>query len=459
MKIKNQFRLFILGIIAVPIICFIAIPVYHYMTGPERILLNGYQQVRNMSSLPISERDWNIMKDVLKSYPPEIEVAIVANHSEILLSTIPELKGMKAIDDPLLFSFIKSTSHDYFYQVVSPPLEDHSVEVLFISRVSREHDNRPRRTDRWLFTLLGITALFEAFSISVIVHISSTISKSITLLEKNTQRIADGELSVELEVPGSSNSSNEITSLTENLDKMRCAIKDEQERRTRFIMGISHDLRTPVAVIKGYTEALSDSIITDPAQMQNALELISTKTNQLETMIDTLINFVKLDSKDWREQLVSQPLLPVITEFADAAVMTGTVFKRQVTSSITIAPDRMIPFDKQLLQRALENIFSNALRYTTEGDSITICAAEADKNISITIEDGGCGIDAKDKEHIFDLFYRGTNSRREPGMGIGLAVVKNIIDTHGWFVNVKSQKGIGTSFIITIPFNIEIEKK
>jgi signal transduction histidine kinase len=106
-----------------------------------------------------------------------------------------------------------------------------------------------------------------------------------------------------------------------------------------------------------------------------------------------------------------------------------------------------------LFQRALENLFSNALRYTKEADRISISAAATDTALKIEIGDTGCGIAEKDQKHIFDLFYRGSNSRREEGMGIGLSVVKNIVDTHGWAIALESKQGHGSLFTITIPLD------
>ena len=99
---------------------------------------------------------------------------------------------------------------------------------------------------------------------------------------------------------------------------------------------------------------------------------------------------------------------------------------------------------------------SNAIRYTKEDDLIQIVAyteeTEKQKFIILQFKDSGSGIDKKDLNYIFDTFYRGTNSRKEEGMGIGLAVVKSIMDTHGWKISVQSQKKKGTCFTITIPY-------
>ena len=111
-----------------------------------------------------------------------------------------------------------------------------------------------------------------------------------------------------------------------------------------------------------------------------------------------------------------------------------------------------MPFDRQLVTRVFENLFNNAMRYTQNDDTITLDAQIQDNNVIYKISDTGCGIEEKDLKNIFDMFYRGTNSRREEGMGIGLSVVKNIIDTHGWSIEVDSKKNEGTCFTIKIPF-------
>lgn len=451
MKLKNQFRLFILGTITVPLLCAITIPMYHYFTDPERILLQDFTNAKRIQSYPLSDDAWNALRETISHAPPHVETAVIINRETILISSIAELKNGEKFNEEKFFQDFHQTGKKYFYQFVSPPLENDDTDLLVISRVPRRDTPKSKFNNKMMTNILLILLISEAFTIFFIVKISTTISRSISILEKNTQRIANGELSVKLSAPSEGKGSNEITSLTENLEKMRLSLKDDQERRTRFIMGISHDLRTPVAVIKGYTEAISDGTADDPEMIKNALNIIGTKTNQLETMIDTLINYVKLNNSVWREQLASQPLEPVLQEFAQNAVLTGKVFKRKLSCSIRISKDVSIPFNKQLLIRALENIYSNALRYSRDGDSVSISAEEDSENVKVAIADTGIGIAESEREHIFDLFYKASNSRREEGMGIGLSVVKNIIDTHGWLIAVSENPGGGSIFTITIP--------
>ncbi|MBQ3670575.1 MAG: HAMP domain-containing histidine kinase [Treponema sp.] len=450
MKIKTQFKLFLAGIILVPTLYALILTAHYHMTRPDRVLMDGYKQIRKMNELPMSERDSEVLMELLKSLPPRIEFIIIQNRFEVLYSSIPEFKGRKVLEEHEIFKFMDQTSDNYFYQLVKPPLKNHN--LFLISRVNRDID-RKRKNNRNNIVVFftGFLIVFETFLITFTAKIFSTVSKSITVLEENTKRIAGGELDVKLDFGNDKQPGNEITSLTENFDKMRLALKDDLERRTKFIMGISHDLRTPVAVIKGYSEALSDGIYDNAEDMQKAFDIITEKSEQLETMINTLIDFVKLNRTDWKEQLKKQPILPFLSDFAKSAKTTGDIFKRNVETLIQIPEETQVAFDAQLFSRALENIFTNAVRYTHDNDSIKITAEESDSSITIRIEDTGIGIDKKDLGKIFDMFYRGTSSRREVGMGVGLSVVKTIIDIHGWDIQVQSQKGMGSTFTITIP--------
>lgn len=301
-----------------------------------------------------------------------------------------------------------------------------------------------------LFTLL-LTGPLELTCVLFTLHISRTISRSITFLQRSTKRLANREVSHSLERRKNRRNENEITDLIFNLEKMRLALREENERRKRFIMGMSHDLRTPVAVIKGYLEALDDGIVQDPEDIAKSVKILTTKANQLENMINSLINFVKLETNNWKDKLTFQPILPLLEEFIESSISSGNIFNRKVKTQIEVSPSTQILYNRELILRALENLYSNAQRYTKENGTITIKAEEDEKFIILSIEDSGVGIDDKDIQFIFDIFYRASNSRQEAGHGIGLSVVKNIIETHGWKINVKSQVGIGTIFTILIP--------
>ena len=301
-----------------------------------------------------------------------------------------------------------------------------------------------------LILLIAYSVIIVVLIISIIgiYIISKSIFKSINKLVKQTHEIAEGNLNEHINE--NDYPDDELKIISESIETMRKNLIETQEKKSRFLMGVSHDLRTPIAVIKGYAEALSDEVIKSEEQTKQALNIILDKTNTLELMVNTLLDYVKLDSKDWQNELKIENLSKFIDDFFKNAIITGTLFKRIVKTENNLKSDTLIKYNGLLVQRALENLLSNAIRYTHDNDEIFLSANETESNILLSIKDSGVGMTKNDEKHIFDLFFRGTTSRREGGMGIGLSVVKTIIEIHNWNISVFSELNKGTEFIITI---------
>jgi signal transduction histidine kinase len=232
---------------------------------------------------------------------------------------------------------------------------------------------------------------------------------------------------------------------------MRLALKDEELCRNRFIMGISHDLKTPLALIKGYAEAIEDGMTSDPSTLRHSVGIITAKTDQLEGMINDLIDFVQIDSREWQLSKTRVDINKFLTSFAKRITDDAELLQKKFEAHLDIPTDYMIPMDERLCIRALENLVNNAIRYTGEGGIITLSAWQKESALLIEVKDNGPGIKSDDLPHIFETFYRGTNSRREQGMGMGLSVVKGITESHGWKVEAASEYGKGACFTVTIP--------
>ena len=448
MKLKHQLNLLATLITAIPLACILFLCINYYLRSQKNMLLTGYEEVLALDSSNMTEEDYKLFLRNVRLLPKDVETALVDNTTGlVIISTIKDIPANKYLSNFELWMVMESTSNKYFYQFTS--LRTFTMDSSMITRVPRQKSstNRNRLFMPLLYTFLIIIV---GVCIIIIVRLSTTINKSIKKIEDDTQAIANGDLS--RKIPYETKKSNEITSISESLEKMRVSLAEAQNQKTKFIMGISHDLRTPVAVIKGYTEAISDGIISDEADVKNAMELIESKTEQLENMIDTLINFTKMNSTEIRQSMATQSITQFISEIIKEEQTTGNVFNRNIITQIDFDKDVMVPFDKLLATRVFENLFNNALRYTKDNDTITLSACIKDNNVIYKIADTGIGIDEKDLKNIFDLFYRATNSRREEGMGIGLSVVKNIVETHGWQIDVDSKKGEGTCFTLHIPF-------
>lgn len=454
MTLRKQLMIYVIAIIVIPFSLVFFIPFYHYNSSPERVMLKGLKELRQEAKLDITEDNWNDLYTAIRNMPPDLQAALVGNGS-VLISTIPELEVNKKINGAELWAFIKETSNSYLYQFETPPFKSNNQKVSLISRHSKTNETSKKRNHIFVISL-SIIFLTIIFCIIVILKFSKIIFKSIQILEKQMMEIANGNLDIKIDIDEKDKSNNEITSINGYLEKMKKALKTTQEKRSRFIMGISHDLRTPIAVIKGYTEGILDGVISTKEEINDTLKIIAIKINQLESMINTLISYEKLNSDLWQEKLEHQKLYPILNDFFKMAEQTGTIFNRIVKSNIKMNKNITIPMNSQLLTRALENIFSNALRYTKNNDNIYLSAIENNDSIKLNIIDTGIGISKEEIPNIFDLFYRGTSSRREEGMGIGLSVVKNVIDIHKWSINVYSDISKGTDFEIIIPKTLQL---
>lgn len=444
MTVKRQLTLLISLIICLPV--FTALIIYgYYCNSSKRLLLNSYRRSPEKADVSLTSDDLNSIKKSILSLSPKVEAALIVK-DRIIESTIADFpQPGTTLQEGDLWKIIKQTGEEFYYLTETPLGSDRKHLVLLVSRISKK-----KNQTNMFYSLLDCVLIFVIICAVATCCISRTITSSLSHLVKQTEKIAKGDLTPQ-EQRTPAKSRNEFTDLTEHIDSMRAALLDAKRKQQRFIMGITHDLRTPISVIKGYTEALYDGVITSEEETKKSLEIINVKTSQLEEMITSLINYCTFFRDNFRRQITPHCIKKQLETFAKSAETTGYIFHRKISCNINLLESTDIPVNEQLLARALENLFGNALRYTEDDGEITITADESDECITITFSDTGCGIAEKDISHLFDLFYRGTNSRREQGLGIGLSVVKDIVDLHGWNIAIRSELGKGSDFIIRIP--------
>ena len=455
MKIRSHFILIVLTLAAVPILFLTAFATYLYITSPERILFDGLSKLEGFDIKKMTSADRAAVTKYLRERPPDLEEAFFFSNGLVILSTIPSIPSKGRINTDKMSSSIFEKAEDYNYQITSIPFESYDGQLIHLIRYPRGVAKKGALTNGTLprpRNFIAIFAIiFEAFFIALSLTMFKKIETSLNLVEKEAQKLKDGDIDRPIEIPLDKGYSNEITRLLANLEGFRKVFKERKSQRDRFVMGISHDLKTPLAVIKGYTEGIADGLFNDSQKMNYSLEIILQKCGQLEKMIDDIISFIKMNDTDWTKNFADYDLLEYLTEFEKYASATGGVFNRTINCEIKIPKGTIARMDKQLVSRALENIFSNAIRYTAPQAKIDARAEIAGGKAVLSISDNGIGMTQEEAERAFELFYRGTHSRREQGQGIGLSVVKTVMDIHGWEIGVKSEKGAGTCFTIKIP--------
>ena len=275
-----------------------------------------------------------------------------------------------------------------------------------------------------------------------------SILKSVNRLESAVKKIADGNLDFDLEVKGK----DEFAGLTESFNRMRHALKEEQERKSRFLMAVSHDLKTPLTSIKGYLEAINDGMASNPETQKKYLKIISDKATALEERISDLISFAGMETGEWSLRKKRIKLGKFLDSLSSIYREDCALMGKKFVYENSIPGDLEISCDPALFERALENHLTNSMRYTFDGAEITLRCFMENNTPVIEIADNGKGIEGKDIPYIFEPFYRGSSSRREPGMGLGLSTSKTIFQSHGWDVSVSSSSGeeSGTVFRIVL---------
>jgi signal transduction histidine kinase len=227
------------------------------------------------------------------------------------------------------------------------------------------------------------------------------------------------------------------------------ALQELQEQREDLLRAVSHDLRNPLQIILLQAERLHRRFATDPAARERrAAEAIIAATRQMSNMIRDLVDSVRLDSgqlKLARQRVQLQSFVPNLLSLSAGAMEIDRV-------EIDIAPDVPdVEADPSRLDRILLNLVGNALKYSEAGSVVRVRAAASTGGAVVSVQDRGGGIAPDDLPRIFERYYRGQSSARSDGLGLGLFIVRRLVEAHGGRVWAESTVGEGSTFSFTLP--------
>jgi two-component system phosphate regulon sensor histidine kinase PhoR len=222
--------------------------------------------------------------------------------------------------------------------------------------------------------------------------------------------------------------------------------------QTDFVNKVSHDLRTPLTSIRMFVETLQLGRLADPERQAEALAIISSETERLSALIARLLDWARMESGKRSYDFRRQPVGPVV----DDALRAVEPQRLQTGAQVTRELPGGLPFvyvDRDALADALVDLLQNAFKYTGPEKRIAVMARAAGPNVEIVVEDNGPGIPGADQKRIFDKFYRGTDplERTIEGSGLGLSMVKHVVEAHGGKVSVRSELGKGAAFTVLLP--------
>ncbi|MDQ0270085.1 two-component system histidine kinase PnpS [Cytobacillus purgationiresistens] len=228
-------------------------------------------------------------------------------------------------------------------------------------------------------------------------------------------------------------------------------IKKLEQIRRDFVANVSHELKTPITSIKGFSETLLDGAMEDKEALNQFLKIILQESERLQTLIQDLLDLSKIEQQGFSLSIEKFDLLTVINEVI--AIVNRKAEEKNITISIEKEKETiLIEADPYRMKQVFINIVSNAISYTPNGGIVAIKIAGDDAKVLIEIEDTGIGIEQEEIPRIFERFYRvdRARSRNSGGTGLGLAIVKHLVEAHKGLITVKSEIGKGTVFHIEL---------
>ena len=299
-----------------------------------------------------------------------------------------------------------------------------------------------------LFLTASIILVCTALSVGLWIYRS--IAAPLLKLKKATRSIKEGNLDFVLDVEGN----DEFAELFQDFEDMRIRLKESAEEKIlmdkenkELISNISHDLKTPITAVKGYVEGIMDGVADTPEKMDRYVKTIYNKTNEMDHLINELTFYSKIDTNRIPYTFSK---LNVEDYFGDCAGEGGLELETrgiELVYANYVEGDVQVIADGEQIRRVIHNIIGNAIKYMDKPKGIIqIRVKDVGDFIQVEIEDNGKGIGAKDIAYIFDRFYRTDVSRNSSkgGSGIGLSIVKKIMEDHGGKVWATSRLGIGT---------------
>jgi two-component system, OmpR family, sensor histidine kinase BaeS len=304
------------------------------------------------------------------------------------------------------------------------------------------------RTINYSITLIAFLAGLGALATSL--FLSRRLTRPLASITTAVSQLKEGDLSQRVEV----GSQDELGILAQAFNSMADKLENTEKNRRKLAADISHELRTPLTTLKSYLEAFKDGVL--PPSEENITSL-QEEVERLESLVKNLQELSLVESRT--ADLPLTLLNPAAVLQKVHSLYQPLLLQKGIRSSLLL-PEKNIAamLNEDALERILHNLLSNAVKYTPKAGEITLCLWEGTedggkKTVLMEISDTGSGIDSKELPHIFERFYRAdpSRSRSTGGFGIGLTIVRELVEAQGGRVRAQSRPGKGTVFTLTFP--------
>ncbi|MBO5362729.1 MAG: sensor histidine kinase [Clostridia bacterium] len=295
--------------------------------------------------------------------------------------------------------------------------------------------------------ILILVILLSAFcTVFDLIRRKLTVERPTRKILQATERIAAGDFSTRLEILREYGKYNEYDLIMENLNKMAAELQKTEVLRMDFISNVSHEIKTPLAVIQNYAALLKEGNLEEETRKKYA-EILEQASKRTANLITNILKLNKLEN----QEISAKKERFNLTESLSETVLTfeSLVEKKNVTLDCEL-DDVFILSSESLLEIVWQNLLSNAVKFTNEGGMVALKLKKSGRNVEVSVSDTGVGISAEVGARIFEKFYQGDVSHASEGNGLGLALVKKVIDVLGGEISVQSELGKGSTFTVLL---------
>jgi signal transduction histidine kinase len=326
------------------------------------------------------------------------------------------------------------------------------VNVIIVAQamfISTEHDLK------LLLAIVAFSAVVTGFFSMLVARAAAQKTQPI---RDSVKRLASGDLSTRALVEGD----DELAALARDVNALAQRLRESEERRAavdrerrELTTAVSHDLRTPLASLRVMVEALHDGVVADAGEVTRYYGTMRREIERLSRMIDDLFELAQIDAGALQLNRTTVDLRELAADVADT--MEVQAGQKGIVLSLDCSGDApVVEVDGARIERALSNLVRNALEHTPPGGTVDIRLRSDGGYVELAVADNGEGIGSDDLARIWERFYRGEKSRRHStqngdGAGLGLAIVRGIVEAHGGMVDVLTQPGDGATFVMRFP--------
>jgi len=293
---------------------------------------------------------------------------------------------------------------------------------------------------RGIFVLMGFSIFIGT---AIAAFFSSKALKPIRKVVEATNKVAGGDFDVRVDLKGI----YELEELSHSFNKMAHELSSVESLRADFINNFSHEFKTPIVSIRGFAKLLKDGQLSD-AEKQEYLEIIITESERLAQLSTNILNLSKFEAID----IVTDKAPFRLDEQLRRAIAITEPKWSAKNLNVNIGMDEITFIgNENLTQQIWINLLENAIKFSKQDGNIGISLMDGGQSFYFSIQDDGIGMDAETKNHVFDKFYQGDRSHKNMGNGLGLTIVKRIVELCGGTIEVESDLGKGCVFTITLP--------